>query len=102
VSEATLGVEAIAEVGPAGHFFGAAHTLERYETAFYTPLVSEWDNYENWVDRGSKTAEQRANTVAKRLLAEDEQPPIDPAVDEALKAFVARRKREIERGLSAS
>jgi trimethylamine--corrinoid protein Co-methyltransferase len=40
VNEATLGFEAIREVEPGGHFFGAAHTLERYETAFYTPLVS--------------------------------------------------------------
>ena len=98
VSEATLGIEAIEEVGPAGHFFGTAHTLERYETAFYTPLVSEWDNYENWADRGSKSAAERANAIAKQLLAEYEQPAIDPALDEELRAFVKRRKREIESG----
>jgi trimethylamine--corrinoid protein Co-methyltransferase len=95
VNSDTLALEAIGEVGPAGHFFGTAHTLERYENAFYSPLLSNWDNYENWVDRGSVNSEQRANQIWKQLLQEYEQPPIDPAIDDALIAYVARRKQEI-------
>ena len=94
VSDATLGLDAIADVGPGGHFFGTQHTLDRYETAFYQPMVSDWRNFETWQEAGSLTATQRANTIWKRLLADYEQPPIDPAIDEALKDFVARRKRE--------
>src|SRR6185312_2783444 len=63
VSEASLGLDAIAEAGPGGHFFGTAHTLERYETAFYSPLVSDWRNFETWQADGSRTATQRANTI---------------------------------------
>jgi trimethylamine---corrinoid protein Co-methyltransferase len=95
VDAATLGFEAIAEAGPGGHFFGTAHTLERYETAFYRPLVSDWRNFETWQADGALTATQRANTIWKRLLADAVPPPMDPAVLEALDAFVARRKREI-------
>jgi trimethylamine--corrinoid protein Co-methyltransferase len=98
VSEATLGHEAIADVGPGGHFFGTAHTLERFETAFYRPLLSDWRNFEAWQADGARTATQRANTIWKRLLADAVPPPLDPAVVEALDAYVARRKREIERG----
>lgn len=36
---------AIAEVPNGGHFFGSDHTLARYRTAFYQPLVSNWQNY---------------------------------------------------------
>ena len=97
VDEASLGFDAIADVGPGGHFFGTAHTLERYETAFYRPLVSDWRNFETWQADGARTATQRANAIWKRLLAEAVPPPLDPAVVEALDAFVARRKREIER-----
>ena len=95
VSQDTLALDAIREVGPAGHFFGAAHTLERYENAFYVPLVSNWDNFETFTERGGEDATRRANRIWKRLLDEYEQPPLDPAIDEALRAYVDRRKREL-------
>ncbi len=95
VDEQHLAVETIAEVGPGGHFFGAAQTLERYETAFYQPLVSDWRNFESWREAGSLSAPQRANAIWKQILAEYEKPPIDPSIDDALKDFIARRKREI-------
>ena len=98
VDEASLGFDAIADVGPGGHFFGTAHTLERYETAFYRPLVSDWRNFETWESDGARTATQRANTIWKRLLAEAPPSTLDPAVIEAVDAFVARRKREIASG----
>ena len=95
VDAATLAVDAIGGVEPGGHFFGSPHTLERYETAFYPPIVSDWRNFETWEEAGSLTATQRANTIWKQMLNEYVQPPIDPAIDDALKDFVARRKREI-------
>ncbi len=94
VDEAELALDAIREVGPGGHFFGAAHTLERYETAFYAPLVSDWSNYENWLEAGAKTATQRANEIWKQALAEYEPPPLPDDRAEELADFVARRKSE--------
>ena len=96
VDSETLARDAIGEVGPGGHFFGSAHTMERYETAFYAPLLSNWSNHESWLEAGSVNTEQRANQIWKQLLAEYEQPPIDPAIDEALQDYVARRKLEID------
>ena len=95
VDEASLGLDAIAEVGPGGHFFGSAHTLERYETAFYRPILSDWRNYETWAEDGAQSATQRANRIWKQLLAEFEPPPLDPGRAEAIADFVARRKTEI-------
>ncbi|MBI1220027.1 MAG: methyltransferase [Rhodobacteraceae bacterium] len=94
VTPETLALEAIAEVGPGGHFFGAAHTMERYETAFYTPMLSNWDNHPQWLERGGVQARERANAVWKQMLAEYEEPVLDPARREELDAFVARRKAE--------
>ena len=96
IDEAEIGVDTIAEVGPGGHFFGAAHTLERFEHAFYQPILSDWRNFETWQDDGSRTAAQRANGVWKQLLAEFEPPATDQARSEAIDAFVTRRTREIE------
>jgi trimethylamine--corrinoid protein Co-methyltransferase len=96
VSEASLALGAIRDVGPAGHFFGTKHTLDRYENAFYTPLVSNWENYESWLEGGGIGASHRANAIWKQMLAEYEKPPLEPAVDEALRDYVARRKRELK------
>jgi len=95
VDDASLALDAIREVGPGGHFFGVGHTLERYETAFYEPILSDWRNYESWREAGAETATQRANAAWKRILAEYEPPPLDPGIDEALKDYMTRRKREV-------
>ncbi len=94
VDEASLGLDAVREVGHGGHYFGAAHTLERYSQAFYDPLVSDWRNYETWSENGSPDTAQRAHKLYKQVLADFQPPPQDPAVREELDAFVERRKRE--------
>ena len=88
-------LEAIREVGPGGHFFGVGHTLSRYETAFYTPLVSDWRNFESWQEAGSPDAAQRANAVYKTLLKDYVAPPIPADVSEELDSYVEQRKAEI-------
>ncbi|MDH4106558.1 MAG: trimethylamine methyltransferase family protein, partial [Gammaproteobacteria bacterium] len=98
VDEASLGFDAIARVPTGGHFFGDAHTMERYEHAFYQPLVSNWQNFENWELAGARDATQRATETWQRALREYEQPPLDPAVREELEAYVARRREEIGGG----
>jgi len=91
-------LEAIRDVGPGGHFFGTPHTLARFEHAFYEPMLSDGRNFENWQESGAKTGTQRANAIWKELLRTYEQPPLDPAIDEALEAYIARRKEKIAAG----
>jgi trimethylamine--corrinoid protein Co-methyltransferase len=91
---ADLAVDAVAEVGAGGHFFGCAHTMERYRSAFYAPLVSDWRNFGQWSEDGSKTATQRAAEIWQATLKRYVAPTRDPAVVEALDAYVARRKEE--------
>lgn len=95
VDDDSLGLSAIREVAPGGHYFGTAHTMARYETAFYKPIVSDWRNYETWEEAGSKDATVRANGIWKHLLATYEQPGPNRARDGAIAAYVERRKREI-------
>jgi trimethylamine--corrinoid protein Co-methyltransferase len=94
VDEESLGLEAIREVGPGGHFFGAAHTLSRYETAFYAPMLSDWRNFQTWAEDGAVDATWRANRIWKQLLRDYQTPLLDPAIDEELTAFIERRKAE--------
>ncbi len=105
VDEASLALDAIAEVGPGGQFFDCQHTLERFKTEYYEPLVSDWESLETWQERGAKSAGERANTVWKALIEGYEQPALDPAIKEELDCFVERRRAEIlsptERAISA-
>jgi trimethylamine--corrinoid protein Co-methyltransferase len=94
VSSDEIGLDAVAEAGPGGHFFATAHTMQRYRDAFYTPLISDWRNYGAWHDDGAKTATERANTTGRKVLEAFQPPPLDPAVSEALKEYVARRYAE--------
>ena len=95
VNDEELALYAIDEVPPGGHHFGTAHTLERYETAFYATMLSSRQNFEAWQEQGSTDAASRANTIWKQLVADYEQPPTDPAVLDALNEYVERRKIEI-------
>ena len=94
-SDDAMGLDAYKEVGPGGHFFGAADTLKRYETAFYSPMVSDWRIYENWRDGGALTAEQNANKIWKQLLESYRQPDIDFYLLGEVRGFVDCRKQEI-------
>jgi len=94
IDSSTLALEAIRDVGPGGHFFSTPHTLERYERAFYAPLLSDWRNFETWSEDGGVDATHRANRIWQQILADYEPPPLDPAIDEELQAYVDRRKAE--------
>ncbi len=79
VDDDSLAFEAIAEVGPGGHFFGTAHTQARYRSEFYRPLISDWRNFETWQDAGSPEAVLKANQLVKLFLREYEPPSLDEA-----------------------
>ncbi len=89
-----LAIDAIADVGPGGHFFGTQHTQDRYKTAFYSPLVSDWRNFESWEEAGSPTAHDKTTTLAQEFLAECEAPQIDPSTRAELDDFLAKRVEE--------
>jgi trimethylamine--corrinoid protein Co-methyltransferase len=89
-----IAFDAIKEVGSGGHFFGIQHTQDRYETAFYQPIVSDWKNYEGWEVAGGIWTPERAHHLFKEIIANFEEPPMDIAIREELTEFVERRKSE--------
>ncbi|MCF6445113.1 trimethylamine methyltransferase family protein [Nereida sp. MMG025] len=93
-SPESIAVEAVRDVGPNGHFFGIEHTQKRYETAFYSPFLSDWTNYEGWELKGGTWTAERAHKMFKQIIHEFEAPPLDPAIREELQSFVERRKSE--------
>jgi trimethylamine--corrinoid protein Co-methyltransferase len=95
IDEASLAFGAHEEVGPGGHFLGAAHTLERFRDCFYRPLLSSTENFERWTRNGGKDAVERAGEIWRRTLEEYEEPPMDDGVKAQLQEFVVRRRAEL-------
>ncbi|PZR00231.1 MAG: methyltransferase [Cereibacter sphaeroides] len=89
-----IAFDAIKEVGPGGHYFGVQHTQDRYTSAFYAPIASDWRNFEAWQLDGSVWTAERAHRIYKAILAEFEPPPMNGDHQEELRRFVARRKQE--------
>ncbi|WP_414831634.1 trimethylamine methyltransferase family protein [Afifella sp. YEN Y35] len=92
LSENGQAMDAIREVGPGSHYLGCAHTQANFETAFYRSPVADNNSFEQWLAEGSKTAEERANGLWKKWLAEYEAPPLDEGIDAALKEFIETTK----------
>jgi trimethylamine--corrinoid protein Co-methyltransferase len=88
-------MDAIREVGPGNHYLGCSHTQAHFETAFYRSSIADNNSFEQWEQDGSQDAAQRANTLWKQMLADYEQPPLDPGIDEALQAFIAEMKAAV-------
>jgi trimethylamine--corrinoid protein Co-methyltransferase len=92
VDDNQLAVEAFAEVGPGNHFLGCSHTLANYTTAFFDSQTNDNEAFETWSEAGGLDAAARAALRVEKTLAAYEAPPLDAAVDEELRAFIAQRK----------
>jgi trimethylamine--corrinoid protein Co-methyltransferase len=93
-SDEELAFDALKEVGPGGLWLASEHTMAHFKEwltmspLFTTPDIAAWEAM------GSPDARQRALERWKALLASYEDPGIDEAIDEELRAFIERRKRE--------
>ncbi|HHZ07670.1 MAG TPA: trimethylamine methyltransferase family protein [Rhizobiales bacterium] len=95
LSENGQAMDAIRQVGPGSHYLGCDHTQANFQTAFYRSNIADNNSFEQWQAEGEKTAPQRANEIARRWLESYEAPALDPAIDEALTAFIARKKESM-------
>ena len=92
IDDNALAADAYREAGPGGAYLATAHTLANFESANFDSDLADTSSYEQWTEDGGHDLERRANRRWKEMLAEHQAPPLDPAVDEALQDFMARRK----------
>jgi trimethylamine---corrinoid protein Co-methyltransferase len=95
IDEDSMAFGAHEEVGHGGHFLGAQHTMERFRTCFYRPLLSSSENYERWTRNGGKDATERAGEIYRTRLQEFQPPALDDAVRQELEEYVVRRRAEL-------
>ena len=96
IDDNQLALDAFKEVGPGNHFFGCAHTMANYETAFWDSDLADNEPFEKWEAAGSTDAATRANALWKKRLAEFEAPALDAGIRQGLEEFVAAKKAGIK------
>ena len=92
LSENGQAMDAIAEVGPGGHYLGCDHTQRNFQTAFFVARTADNNSFEQWEVDGKKEAPMRANETAKTWLDNYQAPVLDVAIDEALREFIQKKK----------
>ncbi len=95
IDENAQAMDAIREVGPGGHYLGCAHTQANFKSAFWRSDLFDYKPYETWSEEGARDTMVLANARVKKMLGDYQQPPLDPAIAEALEAFVATRKESM-------
>ncbi|MCL6282491.1 trimethylamine methyltransferase family protein [Ruegeria sp. 2012CJ41-6] len=88
-------IAAVPDIGPGGHYLGHPHTQENFQSAFFMPELFDNNSIEQWAAEGKVEITERALKRARYLLGEYQEPTLDPAKDEALRDYIARREREI-------
>ncbi len=94
-TELDQAMDAIREVGPGSHYLGCSHTRQLFKSAFYNSRLADNNSFEQWLAEGGRDIATRAHDIYHQMLASYQEPPLDPAVAEALDAFVSRRKAEL-------
>ena len=86
---------AVRDIGPGGHYLGHPHTQQNFQKAFFMPKQFDNNSFEQWVAEGSVDTTERALRTARQMLKDYEKPALDPAINEALLDYIARREATI-------
>jgi trimethylamine--corrinoid protein Co-methyltransferase len=95
IDENAQAMDALREVGPGGHFLGCAHTQANYQDRVLAHRVLDYRPFETWAEDGGKSSFELAADRVRKLLGDYQAPMLDPAVDEALRDYIDRRKAEM-------
>jgi len=98
VTDDTLALEVIDQVGPGGHFLTHPHTLKYMRTELFSPKVSDRDLRERWEAKGGLDTRERARAIARRLLQEHRPKELPQDLDRKIRKrfpHIALSKEEV-------
>jgi len=96
ISDKTLSLDIIKEVGIGGEFLSHPKTLELCRSEYFTPKLMFRDNYESWLSKGKMRLDDIAHDNIEKRLESYEKPAIDKSLENDLKRYVEKRKEEIK------
>ena len=92
IDENAQAMGAIREVGPGGHYLGCEHTQANFKTSFWRTEVLDYKPFETWDEEGAKDSQMLAKDRVEKLLANYQQPTLDPEIAAALDEYIANKK----------
>ena len=95
VDENAQAMDAIREVGPSGHYLGCAHTQANFKDAFWRSDLLDYKPFETWDEEGARDTMTLASARVDYLISNYQKPALDPAINEALAEYVARKKAAV-------
>ncbi|UCC88113.1 MAG: trimethylamine methyltransferase family protein [Anaerolineales bacterium] len=94
ISEETLALDLIDEIGPDGSFLESEHTL-RHVREEWRPKLIDRRSYQRWFERGATTLQERANQKVLQILETHHPEPFPEDVVAAVQAVVRRADQRL-------
>jgi len=95
VTDETLALDVVDELGPTGNYLGHDHTLRHFKEPFYSKLADKAP-YSQWLERGGLTMEARAAHEVDKILASHKGDPLPADVQRDIKKIVQREQYWID------
>jgi trimethylamine--corrinoid protein Co-methyltransferase len=96
VSNETLALDVIDEIGPGGEFLSSDHTFRHFRSDWF-PSIFDRGTLESWRQKGKMTLSERANEAARRILDAHQPTPFPRGVESALQEILRRAEGAIEK-----
>ncbi len=90
VTDETLALDVIKQVGPNGSFIMEAHTLDHFRKEQFLSNILDRDMRDVWKEGGEKGMVERSREKARKILADHQERDLDPALLRELDDFVAK------------
>jgi len=95
VTEESLALDVISEVGPGGTYLDHDHTLENHRREIWSPRILDRQYYEAWQKDGAKGTEERCSARKRELLASHHPEPMPADLDREFERIAAAAEREL-------
>ncbi len=84
ISDETLALNVINEIGPGGNYLGHSHTLKHFRSEFFFPKLFDRSDFEVYEKTERVDIEKRAYREARQILEKHEPKPLDSDISKQL------------------
>lgn len=88
VTDITVPIDVIDEVGPRGQFLTHEHTYKHFKEEFWSPKLFIRNSFEDWEKEGSQSIEKRANKIAEDILSSKNEVKLEKEISDKINDYL--------------